>query len=192
VTGRQSIPGQGDCSNRRQLNSSRKGRQDSYAKVQTVQAGRGPGGWSWLDPSAGLERGRCAQPPQVWHIVPNIDKIFDIEEKPSTSLYPDNRYHVRHQSFNLRYPYITILQYDIATVSKLRYRIECTKRIEIELEYRTRYPRFFFDIEPISSVQRWSFFLASSISYPISYTISMPIYNFQFQSRSQCSTSAVD
>ncbi len=27
---------------------------------QTVQAGRGPGSWSWLDPSAGLERGRCA------------------------------------------------------------------------------------------------------------------------------------
>jgi hypothetical protein len=42
-----------------------------------------------LDPSAGLERSRCAQPPQVWHIVPNIDQILDIEEKPSISLYPD-------------------------------------------------------------------------------------------------------
>ncbi len=42
-----------------------------------------------LDSLVGLERGRRAQPPQVWHIVPNIDQIFDIEEKPSTSLYPD-------------------------------------------------------------------------------------------------------
>jgi hypothetical protein len=42
-----------------------------------------------LDPRAGLERGRCAQPSQVWHIVPDIDKIFDIEEKTSIYLYPD-------------------------------------------------------------------------------------------------------
>ncbi len=46
VTGRQSTPGPGHCSNRRQLNSSRKGRQDSHPRVQTVQAGRGPGGWT--------------------------------------------------------------------------------------------------------------------------------------------------
>jgi hypothetical protein len=32
--------------NRRQLNSSRKGLQDSHPRVQTVQAGRGPGGWT--------------------------------------------------------------------------------------------------------------------------------------------------
>ncbi len=44
MTGRQSTPGPGHCSNRKQLlNSSRKGRQDSHPSVQTVQAGRGPG-----------------------------------------------------------------------------------------------------------------------------------------------------
>ncbi len=174
MTGRQSIPGQGYCSNKRQLNSSRKGRQDSHAKVQ---AGRGPGGWSWLDPSAGLERGRCAQPPQVWHIVPNIDKIFDIEEKPSISLYSDIAPISCTKS--IFFPSIS-LYYDIAirysNRIKLRYRIEChgTTRVEIELECRTRYRRFFFDIESISSVRRcfvWSFWSVLNIVPDIIYDI---------------------
>jgi hypothetical protein len=46
ITCRPATTGSGHCSNRRQLNSSRKGRPDSHARVQIVQAGRGPGGWT--------------------------------------------------------------------------------------------------------------------------------------------------
>jgi hypothetical protein len=172
---------------------------DSHARVQTVKAGRGPGGWSWLDLLAGLERGRCAQPPQVWQIVPDIDKIFDIEEKTSISLYPDiapiscttSKF---LPSISL-YPYIAIryrtgLCRDINSKLRHRIHIECTRTVEIE--YRTRYRRFFFDIDTIPSVQTTTktvFFVeASSISYPISYTM----YDFQFRNRSKCSTSTVD
>ena len=42
-----------------------------------------------LDPSAGLEHGRCARLPEVWHIVPKIDQTFDIEGKTLISVYPD-------------------------------------------------------------------------------------------------------
>ncbi len=170
MIGRQSIPGQDHCSNRRQLNSSRKGRQDSHARVQTVQAGRRPGDWSWLDPSAGLERGRCARPPQVWHIVPDIDKILDIEENTSRSIYPD------------------IALISCSTTSKFLPSISLYP--DISIRYCTRYHQN-FDIVSISSVQRASklnivpdiegfysismqyrvykerLFGASSISYPI-------------------------
>ncbi len=44
---------------------------------------------SWLDLSAGLESGRCGQPPLVLHIIPDFDKVFDINDKTSMSLYPD-------------------------------------------------------------------------------------------------------
>jgi hypothetical protein len=62
-------------------------------------------------PSAGLpvKRGRCSQPPQVWHIVPDIDKIFDMEEK--TLKYPE----IARQTLWWFCPYIPRSQYDIVS-----------------------------------------------------------------------------
>ena len=66
------------------VSGSRKGRQDSHAGVQTVQAGGGPGGGT---------RRRCwnvaGAPSRTRYLVPDIDKTFDIEAKPSISVYPD-------------------------------------------------------------------------------------------------------
>jgi hypothetical protein len=88
-----------------------------------------------------------------------------------------HRYHVRHQSFNLRYPFIPILLYDILPdiESKLRYciHINCTKNVEIE--YRTRYRRFLFDIDTLSSVQRASVWSVLNIVPDIVYYIDVNI-----------------
>jgi hypothetical protein len=65
-----------------------------------------------------MQRGQCAQlPPQEGHIVRYIDKTFDIEEKPSTSLYPDIAPISCTTSKLLPsislYPDVAIMQYDI-------------------------------------------------------------------------------
>ncbi len=107
--------------NRRQLNSSRKGRPDSHAKVQTVQAGRGSGGWSWLDPSAGLEYGRCAQPPRYGISYPISTKSLISKRKLRDPYIPTlHRYHVR-----------------VSTTSKFLHSISLYP--DIVLRYRTRY-----------------------------------------------------
>jgi hypothetical protein len=189
VTGRQSIvdsiPGLGHLSNRRQLNSSRKGHQDSHASVQAVQAGRGPGGGTRRPRSAGLKHGRpgpgCAHPPQVWHIVPDIDKISDIEAKTSISLYSNSAPISCTTSKFL--PSISLYP-DIAIRYRTRYRIklphliyiECPSPGTVEIEYRTRYPRSFFDIDAISNVQGLSFWSFLNVVREIVYDIDADIY----------------
>jgi hypothetical protein len=155
VTSRQSTPGPGHCSNRKQLlNSSRKGRQDSHARVQTFQAGRGPGGWTrrrgWNVASApGRTRYDMSYP---------ISTESLISKRKLRYWYIPilHRYPVRHQRFYVRYLYIPILPHDIVIdiERKLRYRtnIECPKTLGFE--NRSRYRRFFFDIVSISSVMR--------------------------------------
>ncbi len=120
VTCRQSTPGPGHCSNTRQLNCSRKGHLDSHARVQTVQAGQGPGGWTRRRAlgchcyvAAAPGRPRCL----IWHIVPYIDKTFDIEEKNSISLYPDiAQISCKTSKFYLWYLYI-LTQWYCNTIS---------------------------------------------------------------------------
>ncbi len=140
-------------------------RQDSQPRVQTVQAGQGPGGWThrrgWNVPSVpsrSLAR---------YGILYPISTKSLISKRNLQSPYIPilHWYHVQHQSFYLRYPYILILQYDIVLdiESKIRHwiHIKCTKSVEIE--YRTQYRSFSFDIETISSVQRASFWSVVNI-----------------------------
>jgi hypothetical protein len=141
------------------LSGRRKGRQDSHTRVHTIQTGRGPGGWTH-------RRGwNVAGAPSRGISYPISTK--SLISKPSISLYPDIApITCTISKFYLRYPYIPlILQYDIVpdVESKPRYRIhiECTKSVEIE--YRTRYRRFSFDIETTPSVQRASFWSVFNI-----------------------------
>jgi hypothetical protein len=54
-----------------------------------------------LDPWTGLERGRCAQPPQVWHIVPDIDKNLGYRREASIFLGPNIMDGIKVFSFDI-------------------------------------------------------------------------------------------
>ena len=154
----------------------------------------------------GLERGRCAQPPQVWYIVPDIDKIFDIEAKTSISLYPD----IAPISWTASkfsppiplYPDITIrYRTRYRRKTSISYQYRGGKRVEIK--YRIYILKFFLSISKSktskSKVAKRDFLEhpepPSSISNPISYTTLMHIFDFEFQiefqNMTKCSTSTV-
>jgi hypothetical protein len=161
-------PGPGYCSNRKQLlNSSRKGRQDSHARVQTVQAGRGPGGWT--HPSrrgwnvAGMTY-HTQYRPNLWYRREN----FDI----GISRYcTDILYDIKVFTFDIGISRccrtisysISIEKFDITPISSVQRRSDLT--------YRSRYRWFFFDIVSISSVQRRSFPVFVRPQYRIWYRI---------------------
>jgi hypothetical protein len=176
VTSRQSTPGPGHCSNRKQLLiSSRKGRQDSHARVQTVQAGRGPGGWTrrrrWNMASApGRPRYDISYPISTKALISN--------EKIRYLYIPTlHRYRVRHQRFYVRHLYIPILPHDIVIDidTKLRYRtnIECPKSVEFDISYPISNVLYdiVYDIVSISTCQRGSFWSVLNIVYDIVYDI---------------------
>ncbi len=108
------------------VSSSRKGHEDNHARVQTVQAGRGPGGGT-------RRRGwNVAGRPRYGISYMILTKAFDIEEN---LWYPYiqtlHRYHGRHQNFPLRCPFIQILHYDIVPdiEEKLVKLMICTSKV---------------------------------------------------------------
>jgi hypothetical protein len=95
VIGRQSIPGQVHCSNRRQPNSGRKGRHDSLPRVQSHYYYRPPkrdkdqalGGCQC---NAGVAGAPSRPRYDISYPISTKSLLkFDIEEKSSISLYPD-------------------------------------------------------------------------------------------------------
>ncbi len=166
VTSRQSdTPGPGHCSNRRQLNSSRKGRQDSRPRVQTVQAGRGPGGWTrhgrraagpglpqpagvtWpVRPAAPGMAYRTRYRHNLWYRRENFDILIS---RHCTDIMYDIQVFTK---FYLRSPYIPILRYDIIPdiESKLRYCIY----IYISSVQRGSKLNIIPDIEGFSSISK--------------------------------------
>jgi hypothetical protein len=165
VTCRQSTPGPGHCSNlnRNQLlNSRRKGRQGSHPRVQTVQAGRGPGGCQWTH-RRGLNMASPLSRPRYGISYPISTKSLILERNLQYSYIPTlHWYHVRHQSFCLQcqslYPK---LQCDIVPdiESKLWYRVSILNIVpDIE---------GFFSMLKQYRVYKEGLVGASSISFPI-------------------------
>ena len=157
------------------MSGRRKGRQDSHARVQTVQAGRGPGGWTrrrrWNVASApGRPRYSISYPISTEALISN-GKL--------RCLYIPilHRYRVRHQSFYDRYLYITILPHDIVIdiEKKIRYRtnIKCPKTVKFDISYPISNVLYdiVYDIVSISSAQRGSFWSVLNIVYDIVYDI---------------------
>ncbi len=161
MTGRQ-LPGQGHCSNRRQLNSGRKGHHNSHPRVQTVQAGQGPGDWTRRRALGGCQciAGVAGAPSR-----PRYDISYPISTKSLIS------------KRERRYPYIrhcTDIMYDIKIF---------TFDIVIFLYCNTilySISNKIFDIAYISSVQR-----------PLKFNIVPDIESFSPMSKSNPSISKV-
>ncbi len=95
------------------------GRQDSLPRVQTVQAGWGPEGWTRRR-ALGCQCNVAGAPSLPRYgcyygiLYPISTKSLISKENLRSPYIPIlHRYRVRHQSFFKGCPYITILQYDI-------------------------------------------------------------------------------
>jgi hypothetical protein len=132
-----------------------------------------------LDPSVGLERGRCAQPPHCDRYdisYPVSIKYLTSKGKLRSPYFPIlNRYSVRHQSFYLRYPlsrYCNTILYSISNKNFDIVQISSVQRPS-KLNIVPIYRRFSFDIEVKTfdiECGKDPGIGASSISYPISTT----------------------
>ena len=157
------------------MSGRRKGRQDNHARVQTVQAGRGPGGWTrrrrWSVASApGRPRYDISYPISTKALISN--------EKIRYLYIPTlHRYRVRHQSFYVRRLYIPILPHDIVIDidKKIRYstNIKCPKSVKFDISYPISNVLYdiVYDIVSISSAQRPWNLKVLNIVYDIVYDI---------------------
>ncbi len=145
VTGRQSIPGQGHCSNRRQRtrNSSRKGRQDSHARVQTVQAGRGPGGWT-------RRRGWNVAPDLAYHTRYQINRWYRSQNFDIiiSSHCTNIMYDIKAFAFDILISrYCNTISYPISNKTSILYQYQMYKLLQ-----RASKLNIVLDIDGVSSI----------------------------------------